>query len=97
MYVFFFSFQVFINFARKQTDETDFDDKDLTSRKTGSRFGVRWRAERLRAMWSHDVRFSALEEEPGEPGDEGDDVWQVTFSDRVSNFCRSVTSPLGMF
>lgn len=79
--------QVFINFARQQTDEIDFDDKSLSTGRTGSRFRVRRRAERLRDIWSDEVRFSALEEEDGEPGtydDDDDDAWQVTFSDRVS-------------
>lgn len=80
-----FKFQVFINFARKQTDETDLEDKAPAPQRTGSRFRVRRRAERLRAMWSDDVRFSALEEDPVQPGDEDDDEWQVTFSDRVSH------------
>ena len=48
---------------------------------------MRRRAERLRAMWSDDVRFCALEEEAGQPGDDDDDDdWQVTFSDRVRNW-----------
>nr|XP_058969338.1 ATP-binding cassette sub-family A member 2-like [Pocillopora verrucosa] len=76
---------VFINFARQQTDEIDFDDKSLSTGRTGSRFRVRRRAERLRDIWSDEVRFSALEEEDGEPGayDDDDDAWQVTFSDRA--------------
>lgn len=74
---------VFINFARKQTDETDLEDKAPAPQRTGSRFRVRRRAERLRAMWSDDVRFSALEEDPVQPEDEDDDEWQVTFSDRA--------------
>jgi len=75
---------VFINFARKQTDETDLEDKAPKSRRPGSRFRVRRRTERLRAMWSNDVSFRALEEQPGAPGDEDDDDdWQVTFSDRA--------------
>ena len=53
--------------------------------RTGSIFGVRRRAERLRAMWSDEVRFSALDEHSEQPGCEYDvDEWQVTFSDRVS-------------
>ena len=73
---------MFINFARQQTDETDFQEKSRCLRRTGPRQRVRRRAERLRAIWSDDVRFSALEEEAG--NDDEDDDWQVTFSDRVS-------------
>lgn len=72
---------VFINFARQQTDETDFQEKSPCLRRTGPRQRVRRRAERLRAIWSDDVRFSALEEEAGNEDD--DDDWQVTFSDRA--------------
>ena len=79
-----FAFQVFINFARQQTDETVYDDKSLSPGRTGSRFRVRRRAERLRDIWSDEVRFSALEDEDGEPGVGDDEDWQVTFSDRVS-------------
>lgn len=73
---------MFINFARQQTDETDFQEKSPCLRRTGPRQRVRRRAERLRAIWSDDVRFSALEEEAG--NEDEDDDWQVTFSDRVS-------------
>lgn len=73
---------MFINFARQQTDETDFQEKSPCLRRTGPRQRVRRRAERLRAIWSDDVRFSALEEEDG--NEDEDDDWQVTFSDRVS-------------
>ena len=47
---------------------------------------MRRRAERLRDIWSDEVRFSALEEEDGEPGayDNDDDAWEVTFPDQVS-------------
>lgn len=86
--------QVFINFARKQTDETDLEDKAPKSRRPGCRFRVRRRAERLRAMWSDDISFRALEEQPGAPGDENDDDdWQVTFSNRVSNVYDPSPSP----
>ena len=47
---------------------------------------MRRRAERLREIWSDEVRFSALEEQDEEPGTGGDDDWDVTFPDRVS--CR---------
>lgn len=79
-----FFFQVFINFARTQTDETDYDDQLASSVKTVSRRSVRRRAQRLRDMWSVDVQFSPLEEEDGDTviGDSED--WQVTFADQVS-------------
>ena len=79
-----FSFQVFINFARTQTDETDYFDQSASSGKTLSRLSVRRRAQRLRDMWSFDVQFSPLEEEDGDTvlGDRED--WQVTFADQVS-------------
>ena len=73
---------MFINFARQQTDETDFQEKSPCLRRTGPRQRVRRRADRLRGIWSDDVRFSALEEEAG--NEDEDDDWQVTFSDRVS-------------
>lgn len=74
---------VFINFARQQTDETDLEERSPKLPRTGSIFGVRRRAERLRAMWSDEVRFSALDEHSEQPGCEYDvDEWQVTFSDR---------------
>jgi len=74
---------VFINFARQQTDETDLEERSPKLPRTGSIFGVRRRAERLRAMWSDEVRFSALDEHSEQPGCECDvDEWQVTFSDR---------------
>lgn len=53
---------------------------------------MRRRAERLRDIWSDEVRFSALEEEDGEPGAEDDEDWQVTFSDRVSYYGDSAVS-----
>lgn len=79
-----FSFQVFINFARTQTDETDYDDQLVSSGKTVSILSVRRRAQRLRDMWSFDVQFSPLEDEDGDTviGDRED--WQVTFADQVS-------------
>ena len=62
-------------------------------RRTGSIFGVRRRPERLRAMWSDDVRFSALNEDSEQLGAEyDDDEWQVTFSDRVSGCCHALES-----
>lgn len=74
---------VFINFARQQTDEIVLDEESLKPQRSVSRFRVRRRAERLRAMWSDDVRFCALEEYPEQHGEEFDnDYWQVTFSDR---------------
>lgn len=45
---------------------------------------MRRRAERLRDIWSDEVRFSALEEQDEEPGAGNDDDWDVTFPDRVS-------------
>jgi len=48
-------------------------------------------------MWSNDVSFRALEEQPGAPGDEDDDDdWQVTFSDRVSNVYDPLPLPSGV-
>jgi len=74
---------VFINFARTQTDEIDFDDQSASSRKTGARLSVRRRAERLRDLWSVDVQFSPLEEEDGERSIGDNEDWQVTFADQA--------------
>ncbi|KAK2567067.1 ATP-binding cassette sub-family A member 2 [Acropora cervicornis] len=93
---------VFINFARQQTDETDLEERSPKLPRTGSIFGVRRRAERLRAMWSDEVRFSALDEHSEQPGCECDvDEWQVTFSDRFSGndftFVRAASFVQGDF
>lgn len=44
---------------------------------------MRRRAERLRDLWSVDVRFRPLEEDE-EPSIVDSDDWQVTFVDQVS-------------
>ena len=44
---------------------------------------MRRRAERLRDLWSVDVRFRPLEDD-GETSLGDNDDWQVTFSDQVS-------------
>lgn len=61
----------------------DYDDQSTSSKKTSSRLGVRRRAERLRDLWSVDVRFRPLEEDE-EPSIVDSDDWQVTFVDQVS-------------
>ena len=76
--------QVFINFARQQTDEVEFKDarycdwsRLFTSRRPGSRrFDT--------------VRFSAL---PEEEQDLNDDNYQVTFSDNVSRISLDIKHP----
>lgn len=61
----------------------DYDDQSTSSKKTSSRLRVRRRAERLRDLWSVDVRFRPLEEDE-EPSIVDSDDWQVTFVDQVS-------------
>ena len=71
---------MFINFARRQTDENESDVQSVSPRRTLPRVLVRRRADRLRDLWSEGVRFSALEDNDEEPDD---DDWSVDFSERV--------------
>ena len=71
---------MFINFARQQTDETEYNERDFESQGTGLRSNA-MRAGWLRGMWSEEVQFSVLDDVENEA--EAEEA-SVRFSTRVS-------------
>lgn len=72
---FFYFFQVFINFARQQTDEVEFKSNTVRS----SRLGL-LTLRRLRALKEDTVRFTSV----AEMDSTSDDNYEITFSSNVS-------------